>query len=55
MARHRWEDSEPPTMEEWLVKMMGLTEMAKLFVADRKPLTDFLHKTEKIYTYDLWH
>ena len=60
----RWKDSALHTMEEWLVKMMELAEMAKLtslirektitmFTADWKPLIAFLPETEK-NAYDLW-
>ena len=49
----RWKDSIIPTMEEWMVKLMELAEMAKLtalirektltnFMANWKPLLDFL-------------
>lgn len=53
------------TMEEWLIKMLELTELAKItslvrektifiFMDDWKSLTDFLHEIEKNCTYNLW-
>lgn len=51
----RWKDSQIPTMEEWMLKVMDLVEMAKLtssvekdfvFVSIWKPFSDFLLKTE---------
>lgn len=51
----KWKGPVLPKMEEWLMKMMGLAEMAKLtslikekttssFAADRKRLKDFCMK-----------
>lgn len=53
-----WKGNEIPTVEDWMIKLIELTEMAKLtslvrgktirtFLTDWKPYMEFLLKEEK--------